>query len=55
MATVLGQLTLFADWCYDQLAAVMGVVTANSSLFIVIFGMSIVGFGVGLLNRLVKM
>lgn len=54
METALTALTSFATWCYTQLGSIMGVITANSELFIVVFGMSIVGFGVGLLKRLVR-
>ena len=55
MTEVLASLTSFATWCYTQLGAIMDVVIAQPSLFIVIFGCGIVGFGVGLLNRLIRL
>lgn len=54
MTTALGSLTEFATWCYSQLGAIMDVISGNAPLFIVIFGMGIVGFGVSLLKRLVR-
>lgn len=53
METVLSSLTSFATWCYSQLGSIMQVITDTPELFIVVFGMSIVGFGVGLLKRLI--
>lgn len=55
MEAVLTSLGSFATWCYTQLSSIMSVITDTPELFIVIFGMGIVGFGVGLLKRLVKM
>ncbi len=55
MEAVLSSLTSFATWCYSQLGSIMQVITDTPELFIVIFGMGIIGFGVGLLKRLVRL
>ena len=55
MEALITNLTSFATWSYTQLTTLMGKITAEPALFIVIFGVGIVGFGVGLLKRLVKL
>lgn len=55
METIVPELTSFATWCYTQIVSIMEKITADPLLFIVIFGMPIVGFGVGLLKRLVRL
>ena len=55
METVLTNLTSFASWVWTQLGALMTQVQENPILFIVIFGLSLVGFTVGILRRLVRL
>ena len=55
MTAVLENLTSFAEWVWTQLGTLMTTVQSNPILFIVIFGLSLVGFTVGILRRLVRL
>lgn len=54
METILATLTSFASWVWGQLATLMTSVTENPVLFIVIFGLGLIGFVIGILKRLVR-
>lgn len=54
MTTVLESLTTFASWVWTQLGTLMTTVQANPILFIVIFGLSLCGFVIGILKRLIR-
>lgn len=55
MEAVLSTLTAFAEWVFTQLGTLMTTVSANPVLFVVIFGLTLVGFTVGILRRLIKL
>lgn len=55
MTEVLSNLTQFATWTWTQLGTLMNTVADTPILFIVIFGLTLVGFTVGILRRLIRL
>lgn len=55
MTTLLTGIGSFFTQCVDWLGDVLTVITGNPALLILVIAMPVIGFSVGLLNRLIKM
>lgn len=55
MTEVLSNLSAFAEWTWGQLAELMTQIQSNPILFIIIFGLGLVGYVCGILRRLVRL
>lgn len=55
MTTLLGGIGSFFTQSVEWLGDVLTVITGNPALLILVIAMPVIGFSVGLLNRLIKM
>lgn len=54
MTTFLSSISEFATWSVNQIGTWITTITSNAPLTVIVFGMLIVGFAVGLLSRLIR-
>lgn len=54
MTTFLASISEFATWTVTQIGTWITTITSNAPLTVIVFGMLIVGFAVGLLSRLIR-
>lgn len=55
MTTLLTGIGSFFTQAFEWLGDVLTVITGNPALLILVIAMPVIGFSVGLLNRLIKM
>lgn len=55
MTALLGLLSSFFTWCVTNLMTIVGYVSSDPVLVIMVVAMPVVGFAFGLLHRLIKM
>lgn len=54
MTAFLSSISEFATWSVNQIGTWITTITSNAPLTVIVFGMLIVGFAVGLLSRLIR-